>query len=200
MIEQRQGWWWPKNDGLEKRLLKYADLPQQIKKYVNSFDTAVQAGGNTGFYTAQYAAMFDTVYTFEPDYLNFQCMSMNLTEQNIIKLQACVGDTHGLVGLNIVDRNRGENSVNGTGIYPMLTIDDLSLNSCNLIHLDIEGYELYAIKGAVNTIVKYKPTVVLEVWDHSDTQIQLEQLLAELDYKMVDILGGSDRVYIASTT
>lgn len=200
MIEQRQGWWWPKNDSLEKRLLKYADLPQQIKKYVNSFDTAVQAGGNTGFYTAQYAAMFDTVYTFEPDYLNFQCMSMNLTEQNIIKLQACVGDTHGLVGLNIVDRNRGENSVNGTGIYPMLTIDDLSLNSCNLIHLDIEGYELYAIKGAVNTIVKYKPTVVLEVWDHSDTQIQLEQLLAELDYKMVDILGGSDRVYIASTT
>jgi FkbM family methyltransferase len=200
MIEQRQGWWWPKNDSLEKRLLKYADLPQQIKKYVNSFDTAVQAGGNTGFYTAQYAAMFDTVYTFEPDYLNFQCMSRNLTEQNIIKLQACVGDTHGLVGLNIVDRNRGENSVNGTGIYPMLTIDDLSLNSCNLIHLDIEGYELYAIKGAVNTIVKYKPTVVLEVWDHSDTQIQLEQLLAELDYKMVDILGGSDRVYIASTT
>jgi hypothetical protein len=82
----------------------------------------------------------------------------------------------------------------------MLTIDDLSLNSCNLIHLDIEGYELYAIKGAVNTIVKYKPTVVLEVRDHSDTQIQLEQLLAELDYKMVDILGGSDRVYIASTT
>jgi FkbM family methyltransferase len=200
MIEQRQGWWWPKNDSLEKRLLKYADLPQQIKKYVNSFDTAVQAGGNTGFYTAQYAAMFDTVYTFEPDYLNFQCMSMNLTEQNIIKLQACVGDTHGLVGLNIVDRNRGENSVNGTGIYPMLTIDDLSLNSCNLIHLDIEGYELYAIKGAVNTIVKYKPTVVLEVWDHSDTQIQLEQLLAELGYIMVDILGGSDRVYIASTT
>jgi FkbM family methyltransferase len=200
MIEQRQGWWWPKNDSLEKRLLKYADLPQQIKKYVNSFDTAVQAGGNTGFYTAQYAAMFDTVYTFEPDYLNFQCMSMNLTEQNIIKLQACVGDTHGLVGLNIVDRNRGENSVNGTGIYPMLTIDDLSLNACDLIHLDIEGYELYAIKGAVNTIVKYKPTVVLEVWDHSDTQLQLEQLLAELDYKMVDILGGSDRVYIASTT
>jgi FkbM family methyltransferase len=200
MIEQRQGWWWPKNDSLEKRLLKYADLPQQIKKYVNSFDTAVQAGGNTGFYTAQYAAMFDTVYTFEPDYLNFQCMSRNLTEQNIIKLQACVGDTHGLVGLNIVDRNRGENSVNGTGIYPMLTIDDLSLNSCNLIHLDIEGYELYAIKGAVNTIVKYKPTVVLEVRDHSDTQIQLEQLLAELGYIMVDILGGSDRVYIASTT
>lgn len=195
MIEQRQGWWWPKNDSLEKRLLTYADLPQQIKKYVNSFDTAVQAGGNTGFYTAQYAAMFDTVYTFEPDYLNFQCMSMNLTEQNIIKLQACVGDTHGLVGLNIVDRNRGENSVNGTGIYPMLTIDDLSLNSCNLIHLDIEGYELYAIKGAVHTIVKYKPTVVLEVWDHSDTQIQLEQLLAELGYIMVDILGGSDRVY-----
>jgi FkbM family methyltransferase len=195
MIEQRQGWWWPATDGLEKRLLKYADLPQQIKKYVNSFDTAVQAGGNTGFYTAQYAAMFDTVYTFEPDYLNFQCMAMNLTETNIIKLQACVGDTHGLVGLNIVDSNRGENSVEGTGIYPMLTIDDLSLNSCDLIHLDIEGYELYAIKGAVNTIAKYKPTVVLEVWDHSDTQIQLEQLLAELGYSMVDILGGSDRVY-----
>ena len=69
------------------------------------------------------------------------------------------------------------------------------MKKIDFFSLDVEGYELYAIKGAVNTIAKYKPTVVLEVWDHSDTQIQLEQLLAELGYSMVDILGGSDRVY-----
>lgn len=196
MLTQRNGWWWPTNDNLEKRLLKHADLPQQAKNYVRSFNTAVQAGGNVGFYTKQYAAMFNTVYTFEPDYINFQCLSMNLPEPNVVKLQACLGDRHCLTGLAVYETNRGMNQVSGPGIYPMLKIDDLSLDSCDLIHLDIEGYELFAINGAIDTIVKYKPTIVLEVWNDYDKQLQLTQLMVELNYIMVDILGGSDWVYV----
>jgi hypothetical protein len=44
----------------------------------------------------------------------------------------------------------------------MYRIDDLNLPSCDLIHLDVEGYEAAALQGAIETIKKFKPVVIIE--------------------------------------
>ena len=58
--------------------------------------------------------------------------------------------------------NCGAYFVAGDGPIPMLRIDDLGLQSCGLICLDIEGYEMKALRGAQATIRRCRPAVVIE--------------------------------------
>lgn len=203
-VELREGWWWPRTD---KRCWDYmqshADVPQLVTDFVPTQKrrVVVQAGGNCGFYPKKYAGLFERVYTFEPDWLNFYCLNLNVPEQNVVKIQSCVGETHQTVGLHIKGINRGKNFVNGAGSYPMFRIDDLALDQCDLIQLDIEGYEYYSLMGAVDTIKKFSPIVVVEVWDQHDNRFdkhlnqKLNDLLTSLNYELVTTLYESDRVY-----
>jgi len=82
-----------------------------------------------------------------------------------------------------------------------LKIDDLNLSICDLIHLDIEGFEKFAILGAIDTIVKCKPVIVIEdfaPWkERYDSNLgQIEELLFAMGYKFIDkVTGDTDRVY-----
>ena len=75
-----------------------------------------------------------------------------------------------------------------SGNIPQITIDSLNQNP-DLIHLDIEGYEGFALEGAVETIKRSKPMIVLETnnlgesYGYSDSKIF--NLLESLDYKIV---------------
>ena len=46
------------------------------------------------------------------------------------------------------------------------TIDDLDLYACDLICLDVEGYELAALKGANATLADFQPVVLFEDIGH----------------------------------
>ena len=203
-VEDRNGWIWPKSDSnCWSYMQKYPTLPHEITRYVNDKDIVIQAGGNCGFYTKQYAKLFNKVYTFEPEWLNFYCLNLNVPESNLIKNQSCLGDTHQLVDLAIKEKNRGKNFVKGIGKYPTYRIDDLNLENCSLIHLDVEGYELFAVRGALKTIKKYKPVVVLEMWDQLDdryvpnSNAEILNLMQSLGYKHVHTFYESDRVFIS---
>lgn len=203
-IENRNGWWWPKND---KRcweyMLSHPDVPEKVASHVDKRNrkVIVQAGGNCGFYPKKYSELFETVYTFEPDWLNFHCLNLNVPESNVIKNQSCLGNEHKLVNLSIKEINRGKNFVNGDGIYPVYKIDDLNLNFCSAIQLDIEGFEYYALLGAVNTIRQHKPVIVLEIWDQLENRYEKNinqktfELLASLGYQHTDTMYESDKVF-----
>jgi FkbM family methyltransferase len=203
-VEQRQGWWWPRTDQrCWDYMQSHADVPQLLSEFVpiDQRCVVVQAGGNCGFYPRQYAKLFNRVYTFEPDWLNFYCLNLNVPEQNVVKLQSCLGQEHQTVGLNIKSINRGKNFINGAGAYPVLRIDDLALNQCNLIQLDIEGYEYYALLGATETIAQFRPVIVVEVWDQLTNRFdkninqKLDDFLQSMNYKLTTTLYDSDRVY-----
>jgi len=52
----------------------------------------------------------------------------------------------------------------GRGLIPvsMITLDDLSLESCNLIKIDVEGMELDVLLGAGETIARHRPPIYFE--------------------------------------
>ena len=58
--------------------------------------------------------------------------------------------------------NRGALQTRPTGLVPVMAIDQLALPACDLIMLDIEGDELPALRGAVQTINRYRPVIVAE--------------------------------------
>lgn len=189
-IEFRNGYWWPKYDyGCWNFLSKRINLPSLLSEYVKEKKVVVQAGGNAGLYTKIYSSLFDRVYTFEPEHINFHCLVRN-TGTNVIKFQACLGNEKKFVNLNETVEyfkdgkrkkfNSGSHYVSGPGIVPVLMVDDLGLDRCDLIHLDIEGYEALALLGAETTIKKYYPVIAVELNGHGEKFGWSDQKTTEL--------------------
>ncbi len=162
-IEKRGEWWWPSRD---TEYLKVAACLQSLHlavKRVQARNVAVQAGGCVGVWPRQLSAWFQAVYTFEPDTENFECLVKNLSGlTNVAKMQACLGAGQAPVGMARSDANVGAGYIWGDGVTPVIKIDDLHLAACNLICLDVEGYELPAMMGAKNTLAMFRPVVLCE--------------------------------------
>ena len=204
-IELVEGWYWPGKDKLcWPWLAQEHDMPEKISKHCNLKRTVIEAGGNAGFYVKKYAEIFENVITFEPDHLNFKCLTLNTRDyDNITRIQTCIGQQNDFVSLKTTNKNIGsyhidvsENSVRN---IPMLTIDNLNCNDCDLIHLDIEGWEFPALKGAVKTIQRCKPIIVVEWLSHGEKfgfyQNDIESFLKELGYTSLGMIYH-DNVFV----
>ena len=203
-----QGWLWPKRDGNGNMegwdscwhyMLTHQGVPDGASSHCDQHRVAVQAGGNCGYYVRRYAQLFDWVYTFEPDPVNFLCLAANVTNSNVIKMQAALGDQHQGIATACHTADIGGTHVGGQGPIPTLRIDDLNLPVCDLIHLDIEGYELFALRGATATIQQHRPVIVLEYYaewaQRYGTDLEeIEHLLADLGYAY-HIECQGDRIY-----
>jgi len=166
-MKESQGFWWPDSDNdCQPAVLKETYKIALLDKYLKDKRVVVQAGGNVGVFPRELARNFGAVYTFEPDAENFNCLARNCPESNIIKFQTALGDNHDHIRVGIsrpdLKNNCGAYQVIGEGITPTMMIDDLELPACDLIYLDIEGYELQALKGGEKTIKKYHPVIVVE--------------------------------------
>lgn len=160
----------------------------------------IHAGANVGVYALKFAERFNTVYAFEPDNINFKCLALNTIDtNNILLYQGVLGCFDKTITVeNNEKTNCGTGSVTSAGNIPQFTIDSLNLDTVDCIHLDVEGYELFAIMGALNTIQKCSPTIVLEWLDHGNkfgiSQHTIMNLLASLGYtKMKQV--ASDMIF-----
>lgn len=217
----KSNYYWPVIDrfSFDNQMKTFKPVISEINNLVKNKGTVLQAGGNCGVYTFEYAKHYENVYTFEPDTTNMNCLILNtLQSNNIIKFQACLGDKHGMTAiqnpLEIMDigsihvkteKELDERMlvVHSRPNVPILKIDDIHFDNLDLIHLDIEGYELYALRGGIETIKKYKPLIVLEVCEngHSErfgyTRHDLEEFLKSLGYIFIKKLeSNNDNVYM----
>ena len=131
----------------------------------------LQAGGAIGAWPKRFAQLFDLVYTFEPYPPSFRALVWNCPEQNVIKFNAALGDVHRMVKMDFPEHrkrsatgkeNIGGYRVIGAGDIPMLKIDDFNFPRLDLLYLDLEGYELMALKGGITMIRACQPYIVLE--------------------------------------
>jgi FkbM family methyltransferase len=181
-----------------------------VLKIVPEKNVVVQAGGCLGVFPKYLAEHFSVVYAFEPS-AQFVDMTRNATERNIVRFQAALGDARGMVEPVCSLRGNDGKSVlhagmtrveAGRGFVPTLRIDDLALAVCDLIYLDVEGYELYALRGAAETIERCRPVIVCEV----NRGIEYLGIAQEELRKYVRSLGytfyakyRSDEVYVPCT-
>lgn len=146
-----------------KELWKLHELPVRNKIL------AVQAGGNVGVFPVAMSHLFGQVFTFEPDPDNFHCLKLNLKThdcKNVKAYNAGLSDHPGTCGMFEPENepnNCGALQVQeDTGNILLTTIDTFDLPFCDLIYLDVEGFEDKALLGAKETIAKYKPVIVTE--------------------------------------
>jgi FkbM family methyltransferase len=160
-------WLWPIQD-TQCCAAVFGEIPklQHVVESIKTRNIVVQAGGNCGAFARVLAPLFRAVYTFEPDRTNFSCLISNVPEENVWKFPAALGETNVCIsmgnGPTEDETNCGAFQVDGPGLVPTLTIDQLALPACDLIYLDIEGAELPALKGAQATISMFHPVIVTE--------------------------------------
>lgn len=164
----------------------------KILKYFTPESAKVifQAGGNCGLYPLLYSIFFQKIITFEPDPLNFYCLSNNCKGEKFIKINAALSNKSGMKKFSVhgID-NVGMHSFNkGPYQYDVLTmtIDSLNLNELSFLQLDIEGHELAALKGAAKTIKKFKPIMLIEITHDVEETIKYAE---SLGYKIDDVFG-----------
>lgn len=200
-------WVWPASDVTSwPGQNEHKDLHKVVLPYVQNKNIMVQAGGNCGFILSTFVEHFDFVYTFEPDATNFYCLSQNVTADNVFKMQACLGESNGTTKVQqLVREDRphdiGGVHVAGDGYLPLIAIDSLNLPGCDLLQLDVEGFELKALKGAVNTITKYKPVLCVELCEkwlnrYNDSSAEVVAFVENLGYTLVSI-EGVDHIFIS---
>lgn len=161
-IVEIEGTWWPSKDRMARHYhdMTFADLKYLLLECGNK--VAVQAGGNVGLWPKEMAKHFEAVHTFEPDALNFECLLSNCPEDNIIAYPYALGERSHTASLSRISYNCGAHFLKEGDEFAVVTIDSLLLNACDLIQLDIEGYEFNALKGAVKTIEKFHPVIMVE--------------------------------------
>jgi len=199
-------WIWPISD--ENSWIgqnEFQDLAKWVLPHVKEKNIMIQAGGNCGFMLSNFVEHFNTVYTFEPDPINFYCLNQNVTSQNVIKMQCCLGnDTTPVATQHLIRPDRpndiGGVHISGTGFTPSIVIDNLSLPGCDLIQLDVEGYELNALLGAEKTIKKYSPVLCIEFCEkwlnrYNTSSNKILGLLEEWGYIQVEEYGV-DKIFI----
>lgn len=158
--------YWPTDDTKLQQVNSWVVDVDQALQHVKHFGVAIQAGGACGIWPARLAGFFEEVITFEPVLDNYECLRANCERfDNVIANYGALGRERGTASMArdaFEEGNAGAwYSVPGNEVA-IVPIDDLNLSRCDLIMLDVEGAELDALVGAVGTISKHKPTIVIE--------------------------------------
>jgi FkbM family methyltransferase len=141
-------------------------------------------GANYGYYCLKLAGSANHIYAFEPisqtnNILLKNILSNNLNNISVYKLG--LSDTKRSMEMNVYSSSGNNSLFSGTlpkyssakligrEVIELVTLDSLfqdeRLRPPDLIKIDIEGGELYALKGAREIIKKYQPALLLECWE-----------------------------------
>ncbi|QTH42267.1 FkbM family methyltransferase [Cohnella sp. LGH] len=132
---------------------------------------------------------YDKIYAFEPDTTNYRnCQSIIYREEirNIELLNAGVWSRDDRLQFDA--RGDSASSIDSEGVNSInvRSIDSVLQGArATFIKMDIEGAELEALKGARETIVKYRPRLAICVYHKPEDMLEIQLFLQSLvpDYQ-----------------
>jgi FkbM family methyltransferase len=139
-----------------------------ILKHIIPGSTVLDVGAFIGDHTIAYArkvGQTGRVIAFEPSPEAFKCLKHNLKDFPQVDLRKeCLSDESGTVSLSHVETNAGMTyAQKKKGRTKAITLDSLELERVDFIKIDAEGFEHNILKGAEETIRKFKPVMVIEI-------------------------------------
>lgn len=183
-----------------------------LSKNLTHDDVFLDIGSNYGWHVLNTYKKCKKIYSFEPQTILYEIQKDNLQLndiQNVEIFNIALGEENkdsSMSGINYESNgvNMGDLSIGGGGEkIKMKTLDSLNLNFVNFIKLDVQGYEKFVILGGMETIKKFKPTLIVEFEDFQLNRFgygvsELFNLIKELGYYpfFLDYSYPSDHVFI----
>jgi FkbM family methyltransferase len=125
--------------------------------------TVLDVGAYTGDTTHTFLRMgAEAIIAFEPYFDAWSCLCLNCPGDNVVKIHGAVGDGS-VIKLDGKGIDPGMRWVDLGGDQKTIRLDDLNPMP-DFIKIDVEGFELYVLQGAIETIRKYKPWLLIEVF------------------------------------
>lgn len=177
-MKQCGGWWFTdeeahfpdwiakKNQLIDGRLAYQGHKLMPSLEYCRSFRKAVDVGGHVGTFAFYLAKRFDSVHSFEPVALFRECFARNVEAENVVLHPCALGAKPGGVSMHIVQSDTGGTYVSGGGDIEMRTLDSFEFRDVDYLKIDAEGYERQIIEGGRETIMRWRPTVMVEQKAH----------------------------------
>ena len=197
-LKNINGWMIPDTDRvISKKITKFGVIEGDVFyekksrdfliKKIKKKDVFVDVGANIGIWTRPMSYKFKKVVSLEPAERNLKAFRYNVAGiSNVELIEKGAGETmQEDVQFHNVDGNCGGIKLAEVSKRPsgnvkerdfkadIITIDSLELEECDLIKIDVEGYELSVLKGAVETIKRCKP------WLHIEKNPDNEEQCAE---------------------
>lgn len=127
-------------------------------------DLVVDAGAFIGDHTIAYldkVGVSGAVYAFEPNPKAFECLVHNCPRA--VNMPYGLSDKRGEFVYS-KSSNAGAGHLGGAGIekVSVIDLDSVNLKKLNFFKIDVEGYEIAALKGARKTIEAYRPMMWIE--------------------------------------
>lgn len=148
--------------------LRFVDrnVLKRYEKY-DLIDAGASNGDTAAIFSREYA--FRTIHAFEPEQHNYSLLVKNIGKfqlDNVVPVHMGLGDKTQKARIT---NEEGQSHIGAEGkqSVQMTTIDAYVAKSniaVGLIKMDIEGYEYFALQGAVNTIKKYQPILLLSIY------------------------------------
>jgi len=143
---------------------------------------AVQAGGHVGIFPNYLAGHFIQVLTFEPDPELYPCLLRN-RRPRVTAFPYALSNTSGTAFFKSAPGGTGALDKDGMTPVETVTIDECG-QRVNFIHLDIEGGEVNALRGAQMVIARDQPVIQLEILPRFKDEIYA--FMETIDYKVVN--------------
>lgn len=161
-----------------------------LRLFLRPNDVVLDIGSNIGTHTlffSQVVGPNGKVYAFEPQRIIFQMLCANLalnSLQNVYTYHAAIGAQRGTIITPTLDykakMNYGGVRLGGyqTGEQvPAIPLDEIELQSCRLLKIDVEGMELSVLKGGCRMIQKFKPVIYVENNDSTKSSSLINHLV-----------------------
>jgi FkbM family methyltransferase len=177
---------------------------EKLETYLSDGAVILDLGANIGNHTVYFAKLPKTrkVYAFEPVKETFFILSKNI---DINGLNSKVE----LFNVGLSDRktkakieNFPDNNIGGItiidcedGTLDVCRLDDIIINEnrIDLIKIDVEGHEVLLLKGAEDTIRKYKPVIFIEVTRYNSREVK--RILEESHGYILAASSGYAHIY-----
>ncbi len=138
-----------------------------FRRYIPRGSCVIDAGACIGDHTVTYANWVGTdgvVVAFEPLPNAFNCLEHNVKDlPQVMTVNAALSDVESYSSVCELDNLGASYLTDNEGEIITVLLDDFRLRNVSFIKMDIEGCEVKALRGAVKTILEWRPVMLIEV-------------------------------------
>lgn len=170
-----------------------------LARFVPAGGVAIDAGANAGLYSYGLSRFCKRVHSFEINPVHCQ-MLRDFAAPNVEIHGVGLSNTYGEKKLFIPVHNSGlvldgwaslePGNCPGVSEYKetpvcVSPLDEFNFLECVFLKIDVEGHELQVLEGAIKTLRRTRPLILVEVRDVNIPAV--EHLLEKLNYRRTDI-------------
>lgn len=193
-ISRINDFWVPFSEVRRYQKYDWADgIPDQdIRKITHTSNlserrsVALDIGANIGTTATVMARNFQTVHAFEPAPDLFQALRRNLAKYpHAIAHQCALGSEYGSANLTLYTKHGQISHIQSDRTVPtdyivvgpikVRTVDSFNFPKVDFMKIDVEGYEAPVIQGAVETIKRCRPLILIEQEGNEETNFGLKR-------------------------